>query len=1479
MKINLFKLHQYIFSDGACVEKDSSIFTKWLKKDEERKEIKEFFFGKEEKVESKISITKENTALIIEKNRSEFRAALRTLKANGLENILFGNATDPLKDENYTFPSDTDIAAKFRKMDKDKYFFVADKKAGAEAAFIQFFKITKIIGDFIENNRPKGTTDETTYEYAYKLTIMFYQDATNGLKRFEEYLGKFIQSEHPLRDALNFRLPYLDKYDHLDLPGWQKLFFNYGPPALKFFEDASRVQRSNDYKAPAILPQVKIDIVKFYEYIFSGAEDQLLDKRKEIKEFFFDKEEKAEAKKSRGSIRKRVALIDHEQNRFEFRVALRELKATTLETILFGNTTDRLIDPHSKDAAELWGGKLEDAKYYIPTDADIAAQFRKIDSEHHFFEEDKKAGAEAAFMQFFKTAKLIGDFVEGRHLSDYDGKKAYEYAYKLTAIFYQDSVNVLKPFNDYLEKFIQSEHPLRDALDFSLPTDFQYGELDRAGWQKLIFNFGPPALQLFNNAISIQNEIKDGTAPETLAQAQKAEVNKQFALKYLYPELADLCVQYGVDEKAFNACLNVQFPGFNKTTEKLSKEQRSQYAKQVEIKTADKLPDIMLEGNSLGFPGYWLVKLPKNDPRAYLIGKITDGQQSAGKDGIEAITSENDGFYVLLKQKKLDSTSVESKEIFTPFLQGTTGKKINYTLFDIVGQGYAWRSAANNLVFNYWKNKTPEHDDAVIVPLLKTFSKIVTREPGAPMRVMSHMRGKTPKNLAKNQCWSLRETTLAGESPYRGLFDNDQATTSMIYCNEERRKPFVTELEAILDTFFADKNKDTLSHDKKVTLYKWICNGYSESYFSAMKELLQTCNIDLANALQAMVQFNKRYTNSNPLKTLKIIITEMSDFKKANLDPTPDMLKLFISNIDYARDGTESYALNLSKAFKRLEEAKLDKDPEVRDWILGGKHKVCEATADHIINCLQALQKVDLDTNPCVRTILFEKWGFFHSHRRSNIDRLISDYTIVRQEGLDKDETICGMLSHMYEYKYDETLAPRLVATAKKLKAKGMFEESDVRQKALYATRDNREDDVITAFELLREAKREKETDVRQAVFKQYSNVAGFCSQLMSELKQLEEHKLDRIPCLRNEVLFGYRSELKESIKIIFSVVNKLKEAKLDSDQAILEAIAEHGFNPGSITATELLIAGLSHLKEEKLDSDSWLRRRILEWYCHDEKDIENIKVLVATVKKLKPLGLDQDEGILEVLAYSREADKSLDAILKAYKKIDDARVPIDKEVRKAIARANLKAEKYADNIIANFDKLKEQKLDGDSAVCKTVFLACQTSRNTAKKVIKAASLCQQAEIPLPQDTRSTLLKTPSISMIQARLFTHFGKSAPESVLAKSLAQEPEEMGLIAEYQAALSDLDKLIETETARYNQSKERHDFDVSASEAKHEATSLKQTLELGGNIHALRSKTRHEFRNHDVNEIYLRFKKIIAAPENRLDLKEDRALHRAC
>ena len=172
------------------------------------------------------------------------------------------------------------------------------------------------------------------------------------------------------------------------------------------------------------------------------------------------------------------------------------------------------------------------------------------------------------------------------------------------------------------------------------------------------------------------------------------------------PALASLFFQYKIAEKHFNAALRVE-------------KQRKQ---------SDLIPDLTLDGEVVGHPGYHLVKLPIDDPRAYILGHITNCCQSMGGHSeacvIDGITREHNAFYVLLKRKK----PLVKKP---PLQEG----KINYADYDIVGEGYVWLSKMGNLTFDSWENLRPENDNPIIVSMLQEFAKQVTMQHLSILRV------------------------------------------------------------------------------------------------------------------------------------------------------------------------------------------------------------------------------------------------------------------------------------------------------------------------------------------------------------------------------------------------------------------------------------------------------------------------------------------------------------------------------------------------------------------------------------------------------------------------------------------------------------------------------------------------------------------------------------------------------------------------
>lgn len=188
-----------------------------------------------------------------------------------------------------------------------------------------------------------------------------------------------------------------------------------------------------------------------------------------------------------------------------------------------------------------------------------------------------------------------------------------------------------------------------------------------------------------------------------------------------HSDLAGLCRQYKIPESVFEKCL----------------------ALLPEKKQKDNLPDITTHGDTLSQDchGYVLTKLPNNDPRAFLLGHITNCCQSIGGHSEQCVIDgwrrEDNGFYVLLKRKGRHAENVAAKK----------DGDINYDDYDIVGQAYAWRSINDNLVFDSWENLRTA-DDGIAITMLKAFSdKAISESENDIFRITIGTGGKTPAEL------------------------------------------------------------------------------------------------------------------------------------------------------------------------------------------------------------------------------------------------------------------------------------------------------------------------------------------------------------------------------------------------------------------------------------------------------------------------------------------------------------------------------------------------------------------------------------------------------------------------------------------------------------------------------------------------------------------------------------------------------------
>jgi len=159
-------------------------------------------------------------------------------------------------------------------------------------------------------------------------------------------------------------------------------------------------------------------------------------------------------------------------------------------------------------------------------------------------------------------------------------------------------------------------------------------------------------------------------------------------------------------------------------------------------KDHDDLPNITFDGANIQHPGYHIVKLPINDPRAFILGKITYCCQSingyAQQCVIDGWTQPNSGFYVLLKANNKNKKSPVFK----------ADGSINYDDYHIVGQTFAWASIYGNLVFYAWIFLKHETEKLNKTKLLEGYSEKIVAESNTVYRVMM---GRNPHIPSPNE--------------------------------------------------------------------------------------------------------------------------------------------------------------------------------------------------------------------------------------------------------------------------------------------------------------------------------------------------------------------------------------------------------------------------------------------------------------------------------------------------------------------------------------------------------------------------------------------------------------------------------------------------------------------------------------------------------------------------------------------------------
>lgn len=379
-----------------------------------------------------------------------------------------------------------------------------------------------------------------------------------------------------------------------------------------------------------------------------------------------------------------------------FRRMLRQT-GSELEQVLYGNQED--------DLGPITPG------HALPDDAALLVHFQQLNTHYLFFKHDDKETA-VHFQLFFKICKIVNLFIEkSGALDETIGLQAYK---MLVWYGYAPGRNPFARIEGHFSAHNSSlSKPLSDILKPDLPiNDPPIKKLEQ--WRKLIELHGQIAITLFQEAQPIEQGLRKNrlTLPSAINQA--ASLRYQRANEY--PDLASLCYQYDRPQDMFNRCLAIR----------------------PFIKTRDKLPHLVVEGSDYGYNGYCLVKMPADDPNAYLLGDISHSCQSIGaasetlvRDGL---LLENNGFLVLLKGKKPGAGPPLNRE-----------QAIRYSDYKIVAHGYLWNSTSGLVLDSFESLRSG--DEPAGIHLLKQYGRALLQEYPQYRLFSLGAGGKTPAAL------------------------------------------------------------------------------------------------------------------------------------------------------------------------------------------------------------------------------------------------------------------------------------------------------------------------------------------------------------------------------------------------------------------------------------------------------------------------------------------------------------------------------------------------------------------------------------------------------------------------------------------------------------------------------------------------------------------------------------------------------------
>ncbi|MDF3047930.1 MAG: hypothetical protein K0R73_1048 [Candidatus Midichloriaceae bacterium] len=419
------------------------------------------------------------------------------------------------------------------------------------------------------------------------------------------------------------------------------------------------------------------------------------------------------------------------------------------------------------------------SKAIVKDDANLEAQFKFLNEKYGYFTlSDFKN-----FKQVYEVCLYVAQYIKNNNNEVAEHEVAEhevaehevaehevaehevaERAYKAMVLFGKDPKNALQGWEKFMGEHASNlANPIHDIFIYDLPKS---GTFTLRRWQSLIKKDGMKVVKALPNADKI--EAKLGKDPKDVKEMSATLAQLSYARGSKKAELANLCYHYSVSKDRFNRILDLIADGT------------------IRFKEKDSIPEVFLDIEEEVDPAaknQYLVKLPANDPRAMILGDITNCCQSIGGDAelcvIDGITMKNQAFYVLISTKNPIKSAEEIK--WDTFEE--SGNRI-------LGQGYVWRSEENNLVFDSWENKGAENDDKIVRGLPVLAQKMMAKDHSIS-RVLIGKSRKTPKTFKDKKNTPITESIKEGYQ-YTDSYDQVEiaASVQLLNARGELREKF-----------------------------------------------------------------------------------------------------------------------------------------------------------------------------------------------------------------------------------------------------------------------------------------------------------------------------------------------------------------------------------------------------------------------------------------------------------------------------------------------------------------------------------------------------------------------------------------------------------------------------------------------------------------------------------------------------------------